>query len=193
MLRELSDIRSNVEADIQIMESAVILKLSSDTTTHDNSQLYAETLDTLYYEIITSADIFGITASPSMDVSSSILNTSNPNSTLSSIGNFHLPSRKFPTFSGNLVEWQRFENLFNSILSHVPTLPDIERFEILKTSLEGEALALIKHLPITTLNYHSAWEILRAQYGNKRDLSRHHLDALLYINPIKSNDALSKS
>lgn len=192
MLRELSEIRSNVESDIQVMESVVNLKLIPDVSCHEASQLFAENLDTLYYEIITSADILGISTSPFTDTTSSLLNTSiNPNSTLSSLANFHLPTRKFPTFSGILSEWQGFENLFHSILSHVPNLPDIERFEILKTSLEGEALALIKHLPVTVLNYQTAWEILRTQYGNKRDLSRHHLNALLSTSPIKCNDAAS--
>jgi len=75
--------------------------------------------------------------------------------------NFQWPKRKFRIFSDTISEWQGFENLFNSILSHVPNLSDIERFKILKTSLEGEALALIKHLLITVLNYHRVWEILK--------------------------------
>lgn len=56
-------------------------------------------------------------------------------------------------FSNQPSEWQGFENLFNSMLSHVPTLPNVKRFEILKTFLEGEALALIKRLLVTALNY----------------------------------------
>lgn len=98
---------------------------------------------------------------------------------------FQLPKRKFPTFSGNIVEWQGFEDLFQSILSHAPELPDVERFEYLKTSLEGEALSLVSHLAITSGNYISAWDILRSRYGNKRDLARTHLEALLKPHIIK--------
>jgi len=56
-------------------------------------------------------------------------------------------------------------------LSHAPNIPDVERFEILKTSLQGEALSLVSHIPLTSTNYNKAWEVLRARYGNKRDLA----------------------
>lgn len=127
-----------------------------------------------------------------MDMTTSLFNsTISQNSACTPLINFQLPKRKFPTFSGDLSEWQGFENLFNSILSHVPNLPDIERFEILKTSLEGEALSLIKHLPVTVFNCNSAWEILRTLYGNKRDLACHHLDALLMPRSINAGEAIS--
>jgi len=102
-----------------------------------------------------------------------------------------LPKRKFPVFSGILTERQGFENLFKSILSHAPDLPDVERFEYLKSSLSGEPLQLISHLSLTATNYNSAWKILSDRYGNKRDLARTHLDALLANQNVKSNDARS--
>ncbi|XP_060873970.1 uncharacterized protein LOC132947737 [Metopolophium dirhodum] len=78
-------------------------------------------------------------------------------------------------------------------MSHAPDLPDVERFEFLKTSLEGEAktVIIINHLPLTSANYHSAWEILRARYGNKRDLARIHIQALLAPHKVLSTDACS--
>lgn len=89
------------------MELIANLKLISDISTHESSQLFDETLDTLYFEIITSADILGISTSPYMDITSSLHNTAiTPNSTLSSSANFNLSTRKFPSFSGILSEWQ---------------------------------------------------------------------------------------
>jgi len=61
----------------------------------------------------------------------------------------------------------------------------------LKTSLEGEALTLIAHIPLTSANYQKAWEVLRSRYGNKRDLARIYLDALLSPHTVKANDAFS--
>ncbi|XP_050437636.1 uncharacterized protein LOC126843885 [Adelges cooleyi] len=104
-----------------------------------------------------------------------------------------LPKLKLPSFSGVLTEWQGFEDLFKSILSHAPDLPDVERFEYLRTALEGEPLSLISHLPLTALNYSSAWDILRARYGNKRDLARVHFDALLSPHVVKSTDNVCTS
>lgn len=47
------------------------------------------------------------------------------------------------------------------------------------------------HLPLTSANYNKAWEVLRARYGNKRDLARIHLDPLLAPQPVNCNDASS--
>ncbi|XP_022167349.1 uncharacterized protein LOC111031631, partial [Myzus persicae] len=113
------------------------------------------------------------------------------NQTSHQLSAFQLPKRTFPVFSGEMTEWQGFDDLFTSILSHAPELPDVERFEFLKMSLKGEALSLISHLALTATNYTSAWKILRSRYGNKRDLARIHLDALLANQIVKSNDGSS--
>lgn len=130
--------------------------------------------------------------SPNVDASISILTmVGNQSIGSNSLSSFQLPKRKFPTFGGVLTEWQGFDDLFNSILPHAADLSAIEKFEYLKTSLVGEALTLITHLSLTSANYESAWEILRARYGNKRDLARIHLDALLASHVVKVNDAQS--
>lgn len=46
-------------------------------------------------------------------------------------------------------------------------------------------------LSLTAINYNSTWKILSDRYGNKRDLARIHLDALLANQSVKSNDAAS--
>lgn len=52
-------------------------------------------------------------------------------------------------------------------------------------------MTLISHLALTDVNYDSAWDILRARYGNKRDLARIHLDALLEPHVVRAHDAMS--
>jgi len=74
-------------------------------------------------------------------------------------------------------------------MSHTLELPDVDKFEFLKTSFEGETRTLIAHLSLTAANYSSAWDLLRARYGNKRDLVRIHLEALLTPHTVTSNDA----
>lgn len=188
MLSELVDIRQHVEDDIQIMESAVGQKTAPiDVTDNQCSTKLIESFDTMYYELAAFADVHSF----SLNSTTSNTSASNQSSFINNLSMFQLPKRKFPTFSGNIVEWQGFEDLFQSILSHAPELPDVERFEYLKTSLEGEALSLVSHLAITSGNYVSAWEILRSRYGNKRDLARTHLEALLKPHIIKWDDAAS--
>lgn len=128
-------------------------------------RLLSANFDNVYYELIAFADVHHITiSSPHDQTLSSTINQSTYGGNLS---HYQLPKRKFPTFSGKITEWQGFDDLFNSILSHTPNLPDVEKFEFLKTSLEGEAQSLVAHLILTAANYHSAWNILRARYGNK--------------------------
>lgn len=65
------------------------------------------------------------------------------------------------------------------MLSHALNLPDVEKIEYLKTSLEGESLYLVAHLPLTSLNYTKTWQNLRTRYGNKRNFAWIHLVNLL--------------
>lgn len=67
----------------------------------------------------------------------------------------------------------------------------MEKFEYLKTSLVGEPFSLISLLSLTAANYSSAWDILKARYGNKRDLAQTHFNALLCKHVVKSTDAQS--
>ncbi|XP_060875890.1 uncharacterized protein LOC132949125 [Metopolophium dirhodum] len=191
MLSELNDIRRIAEDDFQVMESSVSKKLAPmEVVDNKESLSLSADFDNLYYELAAFADVYHISLSPGMDTSSAQLSV-NQTTGSSNLSHYQLPKRSFPTFSGVLIEWQGFEDLFKSILSHAPDLPDVERFEILKTSLQGEALSLVSHLPLTSANYNKAWEVLRARYGNKRDLARIHLDALLAPHTVNCNDAAS--
>ncbi|XP_060855029.1 uncharacterized protein LOC132932676 [Metopolophium dirhodum] len=191
MLSELNDIRRIAEDDFQVMESSVSKKLAPmEVVDNKESLSLSADFDNLYYELAAFADVYHISLSPGMDTSSAQL-SANQTTGSSNLSHYKLPKRSFPTFSGVLIEWQGFEDLFKSILSHAPDLPDVERFEILKTSLQGEALSLVSHLPLTSANYNKAWEVLRARYGNKRDLARIHLDALLAPYTVNCNDAAS--
>lgn len=187
MLRELHKLRQNVEEDLQKMETAVCQGTApTDVTDTTASQALAEKFDSIFYELAAFADIHKMSMSPPLNTT-----TINQSTCSNNVSGFQLPKRKFPIFSGNPTEWQGFEDLFNSILSHVPELPEVECFEYLKTSLQGEALSLIAHLPLTAANYASAWEILKFRYGNKRDLARIHLDALLTSHAVKATDSKS--
>jgi hypothetical protein len=192
MLAELNEIRRCVESDIQLMETAVGQGTAPSTITDNScSTSLIDSFDTMYYDLAALASIHSMSLSSKADLSISNITSGNSSSGFNNLSMFQLPKRKFPTFSGNIIEWQGFEDLFQSILSHAPDLPDVERFEYLKTSLEGEALSLISHLALTAANYSSAWDILRARYGNKRDLARIHFDALVAPQIVKCNDAQS--
>lgn len=189
---ELISIRQHVEDDVQIMDSSVGNKTAPpEILDNQCSNSLIESFDNLFYELAAFADVHNFTLSPQLELSSSLNATVNQTESSNNLSMFQFPKRKFPTFSGKMTEWQGFEDLFKSILSHAPELPDVERFEYLKISLEGEASILISHLALTAGNYQSAWKILRARYGNKCDLARIHLEALLKPQVVKFDNATS--
>jgi len=189
MLSELSDIRRTTEDDFQVMESSVSKKFSPVEENKESLNLSAE-FENLYYELAAFADVYHISLSPGMDTSSAQL-ASNQSTGSINLSHYQLPKWNFATFSGALIEWQVFEDLFKSILSHSNDLPHVESFEILKTSLRGKALALDSHRPLTSENYNKVFEVLSARYGNKRDLNRIYLEALIAPHTVNFKDAAS--
>lgn len=142
MLYELNNIHRTIEDDFQVMESAVSKKLAPTEVVDNNESLkLSAKFDNLYYELAVFADVYKMSTSSGMDASTARL-ASNQSLDSNNFSHNQLPKQNFPTFSGDLTEWQGFEDLFKSIFSHAPDLPDVERFEILKTSLRGEALPI---------------------------------------------------
>lgn len=79
-----------------------------------------------------------------------------------------LPRISLPTFTGKYVEWLPFHDLFVSLIHSNNTLTEVQKLHYLKTSLSGEAEALLRHIPVTDANYNDAWSTLKRRYSNKR-------------------------
>ncbi|XP_050554117.1 uncharacterized protein LOC126911348 [Spodoptera frugiperda] len=82
-----------------------------------------------------------------------------------------LPKIVLPTFSGKYTEWSSFRDLFLSLVHNNKKLDDVQRLHYLKTQLSGEAEQLIRHVPITDLNYKKCWEMLEHRFNNKKFMS----------------------
>lgn len=157
MLSELTALRQKVEEDIQIIESTLGQNIAlEEVKDNSSSGPLIDSFGSLYYELAAFSDVqnFPLISESGNASSQSIMNNQSNIQNNSSI--YQLPKRKFPTFSSVLTEYQGFEDLFRSILSHVPKFSEVEWFEYLKTSLEGKALSLISHLPLTAVNYDTA-------------------------------------
>lgn len=82
-----------------------------------------------------------------------------------------LPKIVLPNFSGRYTEWSSFRDLFVSLVHNNKKLDNVQRLHYLKTQLSGEAEQLVKHIPITDLNYNKCWDMLEHRYNNKRFMS----------------------
>lgn len=105
-------------------------------------------------------------------------------------GIVHLPKIQLPTFSGGYEAWPAFKDLFMSLVHDNPTLSDVQKLHYLKTSVSGEAEALLKHIQVTASNYSSAWEILSTRYGNKRLILNHIMKRLFNQKKMTSQSAV---
>lgn len=61
---------------------------------------------------------------------------------------------------------------------------DAERFHYLLSCLTGDALAVVKSIPLAADNYTLAWDALSERFDNKRLLASAHLDKLFEFKPI---------
>ncbi|XP_076301669.1 uncharacterized protein LOC143219685 [Lasioglossum baleicum] len=94
-----------------------------------------------------------------------------------------------PDFSGEFKDWPLFKSLFTSLVLNNAGLDETEKFHYLLRSLSGEALDLIRNVPVDGDQFELAWEIIVGQYENTRILVDNLLDTLYSLAPAKSESA----
>lgn len=95
-----------------------------------------------------------------------------------------LPKIQLPSFNGSLLEWRSFRDIYVSLVHDNTGIGDAERFHYLLSCLSGDALAVVKAIPLSANNYALAWEALSVRFDNKRLLASAHLDKLFAFKPI---------
>ncbi|CAG7724507.1 unnamed protein product, partial [Allacma fusca] len=79
-----------------------------------------------------------------------------------------LPKLDLPSFSGYLLQWTHFYDVFRSSV-HNQKISGSQKLQYLKGCLGGEAEKLIQH-SISDANYQEAWNVLTKRYQNIREL-----------------------
>lgn len=92
--------------------------------------------------------------------------------------NAKLPKLNIPTFTGNLKDWHTFNDLYKSLIHTNDSLTSSEKFQYLLSLLSGEALTLIKNLPLSSENYDIAYNNLTSRFQNKRLLANFYWEAI---------------
>lgn len=96
-----------------------------------------------------------------------------------------LPVLKIPEFTGEYDQWLTFKDLFKAMFHDNRKLTNVQKFQYLKNSLQGEALQIIGEFEISAENYGPAWELLSNTYDNKRLLINTHMSKLLNMAMIE--------
>ena len=92
-----------------------------------------------------------------------------------------LPKLFIKRYSGDPKGWQSFWDSFSSAVHTNASLNEVDKFNYLRSLLEGAVLASVSGLSLTESNYKSAVEILTERFGNKQLSISSHMEALLQL------------
>ncbi|XP_058456725.1 uncharacterized protein LOC131434097 [Malaya genurostris] len=107
----------------------------------------------------------------------------------SSRDNVRLPSVDLPIFNGANENWLEWYDKYNALIHSRSTLAVIQKFEYLKLSLKGTALAIIDSLPTTESNYTIAYDLLQKRYNNPKLLVQKHTRDLFELKCVEEESA----
>lgn len=100
----------------------------------------------------------------------------------------NLPKLQLRKFNGETHEWQSFKSLYDSLVHNKKKLSDIDKFQYLLLSLEGEPLTLVQSIPLDPEHYEIAYKALLTRYSNKRLLANSHWHILKNYTPLTSEN-----
>ena len=101
-----------------------------------------------------------------------------------------VPKLTIQPFKGELTSWTTFWDSYDAAIHSNHSLSDIERFNYLRSLLQGPALDAIAGLVLTAANYHEAIEVLNKRFGNKQRIIDKHMEVLLGVEAVMSNTNL---
>lgn len=96
---------------------------------------------------------------------------------------------KVPSFSGELIEWEKFRALFTSVIGDRATLTDAQKLYYLKSSVTGDAALILNRVPYSDTSFQAAWKLLTDEYDNVRNLIYAHLKAFVDIPVMRMETA----
>lgn len=103
-----------------------------------------------------------------------------------------LPKLQLPHFKGEVTRWSSFWDSFESSVHNNIEISEIDKFNYLKSLLEGEALRAVQGLPLTSANYESAVTILKDRYGRPQLVITAHMEEILKIPECQSVEKVTQ-
>ncbi len=103
-----------------------------------------------------------------------------------------LPKLSLKKFTGNPIDWQSFYDSYTAAVHSHDTLSKVDKFNYLKTLLEGPAASAIAGFSLTEENYETALKLLKDRYANPQVIVSSHVDALLKLESVSNIHEISK-
>ena len=102
-------------------------------------------------------------------------------------GTAKLPKLTIQPFKGDLTTWITFWDSYKVAIHENSSLSDIDKFNYLRSLLQGPALDAVSGLTLTASNYKEAVTVLEKRFGNKQQIVSKHMDVLLNVEPVTSS------
>ena len=78
--------------------------------------------------------------------------------------------------------------MFHTVINNSTKLSAVEKFNYLRSSLKGDTLCFIQHIPVTESNYGVAYSELNKRFKNYRKILKLHWDAIDNLSGINSTN-----
>jgi hypothetical protein len=99
------------------------------------------------------------------------------------------PKLELTSFSGDPLRWQEFWDDFSCSIDCRSDLSIIDKFKILKQSLQGEALSVADGYYLTQTNYDEVKDALKERFGDPQVAIHAHFLALMELKPASHDVA----
>ena len=134
-----------------------------DVDNADEGEEEREAFEVKYFSIRSEMqEIINAEKSYNSSINNTSTNTANTHSLRARLAPISLPS-----FDGNIQEWESFFDCFKAMVHNDDSYPPAQKFSYLRSTLSGQALGIIKGIPITENNYEVAINKLKQRYDNK--------------------------
>ena len=90
------------------------------------------------------------------------------------------------------MKWSTFWDSYESAIHKNDELTDVDKFNYLRSFLEGTALEAIAGLTLSAANYQEAVELLQKRFGNKSLIISIHMETLLNMESPTSDQSLKE-
>ena len=130
-------------------------------------------------------------SSPSSNNSESVA-SSNPTSTSLPAIKAKLPKLTLRKFSGDPKSWQPFWDSFEAAVHNNSSVSGIDKFNYLKSLVEGNAASAIDGFALTADNYESAVKVLKDRFADPQIIISSHMEELLNLPVVSDVNKVNK-
>ena len=194
--RKLQDLRSKMDTIIQ-QDAEVVDSLPDDEVEQElaDQRQYSEDLiderDRFEYQLqVLNKRYDAENPTPPLPGNASPSTSNNDTSDSVQINlpiNSKLPKFELPDFSGDILTWHSFWDVFETEVDKRTSIADATKFIYLNSKLKGEAKATLSGLTPNNVNYAKAVTLLKERYGQPNKIVAAHMRALYHLSKPNSD------